>query len=26
VGGWLSHSRNGDLGVHRDSQNFRVQF
>jgi hypothetical protein len=25
VKGWHSHSRNGDLGVHRDSQNFRVQ-
>jgi hypothetical protein len=25
VGGWLSHSRNRDLGVRWDSQNFRVQ-
>jgi hypothetical protein len=21
---WHSHSRNGDLGVHRDSRNFKV--
>jgi hypothetical protein len=25
VWGWNSHSQNGDLGVLRDSQNFRVQ-
>jgi hypothetical protein len=25
VWGWHSHSRNGDLGVLRDSQNFRVR-
>jgi hypothetical protein len=26
VGGWLSHSQNGDLGVRQDSRNFRVRF
>jgi hypothetical protein len=25
MGGWHSHSRNGDLGVRQDSQNFKVQ-
>jgi hypothetical protein len=26
VWGWHSHFRNGDLGVFRDSRNFRVRF
>jgi hypothetical protein len=25
VWGWNSHSRNGDLGVFQDSQNFKIQ-